>query len=115
MHKWIESELFNFILNYYEKTKKLPKVFLSGAITERITTYKKYFREAEQLFEEIGVEVYNPSEIDVKTPWDDAMEKTISELSSCDFMYILKNWENSKGVKIEIDKAKELNIPVFCQ
>lgn len=115
MCKWIESDLFNFILHYYRKNKILPKVFLSGAITDRINTYQKYFNQAECLFEEIGIEVYNPSKIDIKTPWNTAMIKTIAELETCDFMYVLKNWENSKGVKIEIGKAKDLNIPVFYQ
>lgn len=114
-NKWIDTELFNFILDYYIKIGYMPKCFLSGAISDRLDTYKQYFDKAEKYFEEIGVGCYNPSDIDIKTPWEVAMKETISQLDRCDFMYVLKNWENSKGVKIEIEQAKKWNIPIFYE
>lgn len=114
-NKWIDTELFKFILDYYEIYGGMPKVFLSGAITERIDTYQNYFNEAEKQFKKIWVAVYNPATIEINTPWEQAMEETLSQLRKCDFMYVLKNWENSKGVKIEIERAKELDIPIFYE
>lgn len=114
-NKWIDTELFNFILDYFESYGGMPKVFLSGAITERIDTYQNYFNEAEKQFKKIWVVVYNPAKIDINTPWEQAMEETLSQLRKCDFMYVLKNWENSKGVKIEIEQARKLDIPIFYE
>lgn len=113
--KWIDTELFNYITDYYEYYGDTPKVFLSGAISDRLHTYKSFFDEAEKHFESIYVEVYNPSKIDINTPWEEAMEETLSQLRKCDFMYALKNWEDSKGVKIEIEQARKLDIPIFYE
>lgn len=114
-NKWIDTELFNFILDHFESYNEMPKAFISGAISGRIDNYKSYFDEAVDHFREIYIESYNPSIIDIKTPWEVAMEETLSQLRKCDFMYVLKNWEDSKGVKIEIAQAKELDIPIFYE
>lgn len=113
--KWIDTELFNFILRYVEDNQKMPKAFLSGAITNRIDSYKEYFDEAKECFDDIGIDSYNPSVIDINTPWEQAMKETLSQLKECDFVYVLKNWEDSKGVKIEIEQAKKWNIPIFYE
>lgn len=34
-------------------------------------------------------------------------------LSVCECMLVLPNWENSRGVKAEIEFAKENNIPIY--
>ncbi len=114
-NKWIDTELFNFILDHFEGYGEMPKAFISGAISGRLDTYKSFFDEAVDHFREIYIESYNPSIIDIKTPWEVAMEETLSQLRKCDFVYVLKNWENSKGVKIEIEQAKKLNIPIFYE
>lgn len=113
--KWIEPELFKFILNYWDRYGDMPKVFLSGAISDRLDTYKEYFDKAEEYFKEIWIEAYNPANIDINTPWEVAMEETLSQMEMCEFMYVLKNWENSKGVKIEIEQAKKMNMPIFFE
>ena len=114
-NKWIDTELFNFILDHYESYGEMPKAFISGAISSRMDSYKSYFDETVDHFREIYIESYNPSVIDIKTPWAQAMEETLSQLRKCDFMYVLKNWEDSKGVKIEIEQTKKLNIPIFYE
>lgn len=113
--KWLRIDLYDFVLDFLQNHGKMPKVFLSGAITNRLDTYKSHFDEAERNFSNIFIQSYNPSVIDIKTPWEVAMKETISQLKQCDFMFVLKNWENSKGVKIEIKKAKELKIPIFYE
>lgn len=113
--KWIDPQLFNFILEYVEDNQKMPKAFLSGAITNRIDSYKEYFDEAKECFDDIGIDSYNPATIDIDTPWEVAMEETLSQMETCEFMYVLKNWENSKGVEIEIEQAKRMNMPIFFE
>jgi len=38
---------------------------------------------------------------------------SLAWLEVSDAVYVLSNNENSKGTQIEIQKAKELNIPIF--
>ena len=95
---------------------RYPHVFISGAITERLETYREYFNKAEKYIKGLGVkEIYNPSHININTPWEVAMEQTLAALLDADCIYVLKNWENSKGTKMEIEKAKELGVPVFFE
>lgn len=114
-NKWIDAELFNYIVDFYERYGDMPKAFISGAISNRLENYKTFFNEAERRFKDIYVESYNPSIIDINTPWEEAMEETISQLKRCEFMYVLKNWENSQGVKIEIEQAKKMKMPIFFE
>lgn len=113
--KWIDPELFNFILNYYKKWGYMPKAFISGAITNRITTYKTFFNEAERKFKDIHIESYNPSTIYEKTKWGVAMAETLSQVKKCDFVFVLKNWENSTEVEFEIEEAQKWRIPIFYE
>ncbi|MBU5669624.1 DUF4406 domain-containing protein [Peptoniphilus sp. MSJ-1] len=111
----MKPSLFNFIVDFYYKNGQYPKVFLSGAITNRIDTYKMFFDNAELKFKCLGIECYNPARIDINTPWGKAMEETIAQINQCDCLFVLKNWETSKGVKIEIKKAKDIGIPIFFE
>lgn len=114
-NKWIDPELFNFILNYYKKWGWMPKAFISGAITSRIDTYKQYFDEAERKFKNINIESYNPANIDAKTKWGVAMAETLSQVKKYDFVFVLKNWENSAGVELEIEEAQKWRKPIFYE
>jgi len=46
---------------------------------------------------------------------DDYYRYSIGWLEVCDYIYILKNSEKSNGTQKEIEKAKELNIPVLYE
>ena len=37
-NKWIDTELFNFILDHYESYGEMPKAFISGAISGRMNS-----------------------------------------------------------------------------
>lgn len=47
--------------------------------------------------------------VDMQTYYDYTMEF----LTRCDFVIVCPKSENSKGTKLEIEKAKELGIPVY--
>lgn len=113
--KWIDTELFSFILNYYKKWGYMPKVLIAGAIANRITTYKTSFNEVERKFKNINIENYNPSTIDEKTKWGVAMAETLSQVKKCDFVFVLKKWENSTEVALEIEEAQKWRKPVFYE
>lgn len=41
-------------------------------------------------------------------------EGTLELLRRCDFVVLVKGWEDSKGVKLELEEAKRLGKPVFA-
>ena len=43
----------------------------------------------------------------------DLQEVSMAYVETCEAMLILPGWENSKGTKAEIKRAKELNLPVY--
>lgn len=101
-------------VDYLQKEELNNKrVFLSGAITSRMDTYKEHFDSIAKELDEAGIEYYNPAEIDESTQWDMAMRATILELLNSDIIFMLKGWEISKGANLEFNIAKALNMPIF--
>ena len=66
--------------------------------------------------ESLGHEVINPLELhkEAKT-WCGYMITDIKALLTCQAIYMLSDWESSKGAKIEHDIAKRMGIRVFYQ
>ena len=93
-------------------------VFLSGAVTKRLDTYKEYFDIAETNLRRKGYFVYNPARmIPSVTDWEIAMRETLNELinNDFDFVYVLKDYKDSKGVKLETEVAEALGIKVIYE
>jgi hypothetical protein len=44
---------------------------------------------------------------------DILLKGDIEILKRCDFVVVLPGWRNSKGTQMEIEAAKELNIPIY--
>lgn len=112
---WVRPNLAEFLVEWKETYNTKPKVFISGAITSRLETYKKYFDKAEAYLLNFNCEVYNPSVIPISTSWESAMAITLDELKNCDVVYVLKGWEDSEGVKKELEIAKERHIKIFFE
>ena len=93
------------------------KVYISGAISGLpIEDVKKSFNRAEKTLEESGFIPVNPIKVQpfVKDfTWLDYMKAGIKALVDCDAIYLLDNWESSKGAKIEVDLALSLGIYVI--
>lgn len=90
------------------------KVYISGRITG-VKNYSEPFNEAERKLTTMGFEVFNPcsmGEVD-GWQWSDYMKKDLAALMSCNFIYPLKGWRQSRGARLEMKIAKKLNIPVL--
>lgn len=95
------------------------KIYISG----KITGLK--FKEAYQLFEgaekeiiELGGEPVNPTKLVEQVKgwtWEDYMEKDLGLLLRCNGIYMLRNWMDSKGAKIEHTLAVEMGIKIFYE
>lgn len=93
-----------------ENDKKI-KVYVSGKITglPKIEYLQLFRKAAERLFEE-GYSVINPAVIQALLPEDTTyeqyMQMSLLELSFCDAIYMLRNWQDSNGAKKELEYAR---------
>ena len=95
------------------------KTYISGKITGLdINEAKGNFKEAERSLKDIDLIPINPMEIvpenkDFK--WEDYMLADIKELFKCEAIYMLSNWKDSQGARIERAIAFEMNMTIFYQ
>jgi hypothetical protein len=51
--------------------------------------------------------------LDCKCTYQDYIEGDLEILSRCDYLLLLPGWEHSQGAKIELEKAKQMGMPIF--
>jgi hypothetical protein len=98
---------------------KIKKVYISGKISglEFADAYSN-FEFAEEYINLLTNHVaVNPMKIEHvhDLSWESYMVEDIRALFSCDAIYLLSNWEESKGARIEKAIAKEMDIEIIYQ
>jgi len=93
------------------------RIYISGKITGLNVDYaKQLFKNAQERIEATGCEAVNPFDIIPYSPelvWEDYMIADIRELFKCDAIYMLENWQGSKGARIEHAIAKEMDLLII--
>ena len=95
------------------------KVYISGKITGlQIEEVNENFSKAASYIRSIGHIPISP--LDITPPnadmdWKEFMIKDISGLLDCDAIYMLKNWGQSKGARIEYQIAKEMDLKIIFE
>jgi hypothetical protein len=92
------------------------KIYISGKITglEPKQAFKKFEKAEEFLKNYLGYNVINPiKQCPQQENWSDYMLKDIELLFDCDAIYMLSNWQDSKGARIEHAIAKELGLRIL--
>lgn len=94
-------------MNYIKDTENGlgVKVFISGKITGD-PNYKEKFKKAEDWLKDHNFNVLNPAVIPETLPISDCMNICINMLSAADWVYMLSDWEESRGARIEHEYAK---------
>lgn len=97
-------------------------VYISGKITD---TNKQKQRDNLDLFNKKEVElmniwpnVFNPATMETKedTPWEVYLARDLAWIAqNKPDLFMLKNWENSKGAKLERQFAKVLGLNIFYE
>lgn len=106
---------------YYVPKAKKQKVYISGQITGlTFDQAKQKFDNAElDAVKRLGkeIEIINPMKLQHKfdATWEDYMEKDIAELLKCDCIYMINNWQESKGARCEHALAIELGLFVIYE
>ena len=95
------------------------KVYISGKITGLpIKEVRTKFNAAQNFCEIYAQEIVNPMEINKiskKKTWIDYMIRDIKALETCDAIFMLKDWGQSKGARIEYEIAKELGLKIMFE
>mgnify|MGYP000084229418 CR=1 FL=1 len=94
------------------------RIYISGKITGLPQDEaRQKFADAQALLDEIGFEAVNPMEkgLPVDATWEQHMVKDFELLLSCDAIYMMDNWIDSKGAQIEYDVANRLGKDVWFE
>jgi hypothetical protein len=73
------------------------------------------FNRVAALLRAKGYDVFNPAE-NPEPPcksWQGYMRLGIAQLVQCDGVALLPNWRKSEGARLEVNIARELDIPFF--
>ena len=87
------------------------KIYLSGKITGDDNYAETFENKAAELTEQ-GALVFNPAVHPNMFTHGQFMELDLLALSFCNSIYMMKNWRDSKGAKMEFEEAKVLGLPV---
>ena len=94
------------------------RVYISGAIAHYgIDERKEAFLNAEHRLKNMGFAPVNPFKngLPEEAHWREHMRADIRLLLDCEYIYMLKDWELSKGAKLELDVASSCGIKVLFE
>nr|DAF98969.1 MAG TPA: deoxyribosyltransferase [Siphoviridae sp. ctEP635] len=100
---------------YHEKHKPGKRVYIAGRITG-VPLFKLSFSIAAFTLVFRGYEPVNHASIDFgpdeteKATWEDYMRACLPMLATCDYIYLLPGWEDSRGARLEKQIADALGI-----
>ena len=92
-------------------------IYIAGQVTGLpYPTVQASFMAAKNNLIAQGYTVINPVEITASnTPWPKAMRGCISVLMDCSHIYMLANWQASKGATLERMLAQKTGIIIIYQ
>jgi len=93
------------------------KIYISGKITGIEAEARVNFAVAENIVKTLGHAPVNPFKIKHKKDalWADFMKKDIRTLVQCDAIWMLPDWQASKGARLELQIAYKLGLKLFFQ
>ena len=90
-------------------------MFISGAITG-VDGYRKIFAATEQWLLEQDCTVLNPAVLPPSgLEWEAYLRITKAMVREADVVYVLQNWEHSRGVKEEVELAERLGKEIIYE
>ena len=93
------------------------KIYISGKISGIEKEAIKIFQASEDYLIESGYQAVNPMKLNDEhdKSWESYMKVCIKALCDCDRIYMISNWTDSRGAKIELEIAKHLGIEVIYE
>lgn len=92
------------------------KVYIAGKISGD-PNYRKKFQAVETDLKSMGHAVMNPAVLPDGFEYEDYISICVAMINACDMVYLLDDWEYSRGAKFEKHYAevtgKKINRPVM--
>lgn len=76
------------------------KIYIAGKV-RGLKNYKEVFKKAEKELQNKGNITLNPAELPEGLHWTDYMKICIPMLEVAEAIYLLNNWQDSTGAKVE--------------
>lgn len=94
--------------------KRPKRVYISGKITGLSEEqWIENFNAAEEALLEAGYRVINPTKVKVDLDYDEYLEIDLLMLRMCDAIYMLDDWKESNGARVERAAAVEYGLTVI--
>jgi hypothetical protein len=92
------------------------KVYISGPVTGT-DDYVERFAVVEGRLREYGYEVVNPAvengSLPEGTSWREYMGESLRLLCGCDAIFMMRNWLQSRGAKLEYTVATHVGLKIM--
>lgn len=91
------------------------KIYISGKISGTdLTETRARFAAVAKAMKRLGYEPVNPLDngLSEQDTWEAHIVKDIATLLQCKAIYMLQDWQESKGARIEHYIATEIGIPI---
>lgn len=82
------------------------KTYIAGKITD-CPDYMEHFAEAEEQLKRQGHAVMNPTILPPGFEHHEYMKVCFGMIDACSELYMLTNWQDSKGARMEHEYAEE--------
>jgi len=100
----------------------VKRVYISGPMTGLDNFNKAAFESAAEHLKSLGFETVSPHDVIVAEkykrkddPWDQFMRADIADIMTCDSVFMIHGWVNSKGAKIERDIASMMGLEILYE
>ena len=108
----------NKFLHNGQKEPATMRIYISGKISGLpLNAVQERFEDAESLLSELGFDVVNPLKngLDPNEKWITHLCKDIELLDSCDAIYMMDNWVESRGARHEYNFAMIENKDIWFE
>ena len=92
----------------------MKKIYIAGKING-LKNYREVFKAAEDKLVAEGNAVMNPAVLGEGFDYEVYLPICLLMLQSCDVIYMLNNWSDSKGAKVELNYAKAQGKEIIYQ
>ena len=95
----------------------MEKIYVAGKVTGMEDQAKELFARAVEQLRDAGKEPVNPMRLNHAHDgkWESYMKVCIPALCSCDSIYMLPNWRQSRGANVEHSLAEKLGMCIYYE